>query len=54
MNTKKLIQLLQQREEMIGLPSNEYDELYILLEEELKSVRETLDFYANLGESERQ
>lgn len=44
-NTERLIKLLQQREEMLGLPSDEYDELYELLEGELKTVKETLDFY---------
>ena len=51
MNTKRLIQLLEQREEMIGLSSDEYDELLVLLEEELKSVKETLDFYDNLDDN---
>jgi hypothetical protein len=51
-NTKRLIMLLQQRDEMSGLPSDEYDELLVLLEEETKAVKETLDFYANLDEGE--
>jgi hypothetical protein len=49
-NTKRLIKLLQQREEMSGLPSDEYDRLLVLLEEETKAVKETLDFYAKLEE----
>ncbi len=49
-NTERLIKLLQQREEMLGLPSDEYDELLVLLEEEIESVKETLDFYEKLGE----
>lgn len=44
-DTERLIKLLQQREKMVGLPSDEYDELLVLLEEEVKSVKETLDFY---------
>lgn len=44
-NTERLVKLLLQREEMMGLPSNEYDELYELLEGELRTVKETLDFY---------
>lgn len=49
-NTKRLIQLLQQREEMLGLPSDEYDELLVLLKEEVKSVKGTLNYYEELGE----
>jgi len=49
-NTERLIKLLQQREEMMGLISDEYDELLTLLEEELKSVKDTLNFYKKLGE----
>lgn len=49
-NTERLIKLLQQREEMVGLPSDEYDELLFLLEEEIKSAKETLDFYEKFGE----
>lgn len=49
-NTKRLVKLLLQREEMLGLPSDEYEELLILLEEEAKLVKETLDFYNNQEE----
>lgn len=51
-NTKRLIKLLQQREEMVGLPSDEYDELLVLLEEEVKSVKETLYFYEKIEEGD--
>lgn len=47
-NTQRLIKLLQQREEFLGLPSDEYDELYELLRGELESVKETLDLYDSL------
>ena len=48
-NTERLIKLLIQREEMVGLPSDEYNELLSLLEEEVKSTKETLDFYDSLN-----
>lgn len=44
----RLVELLEKRDEMMGLVSNEYDELLLLLEEELKSVKDTLEFYENL------
>jgi hypothetical protein len=42
---KRLIQLLQQREKMLGLGSDEYQELYELLKQETEKTKETLDFY---------
>lgn len=47
-NTKRLIKLLQQREEMMGLPGDQYDELYELLKQETEKAKETLDFYEKL------
>lgn len=35
---------------MMGLPSDKYDELLVLLEEEVKAVKDTLDFYNDLEE----
>lgn len=51
-STERLIELLQQRKEMMGLPSDEYDELLKLLKTEVKTVKETLDFYNNLEKGE--
>jgi hypothetical protein len=42
---RRLIELLEKREEMIGLVAYEYDELYALLVEEAQETKETLDFY---------
>lgn len=49
-NTERLIKLLVEKEEMLGLTPDDYDELFKLLVEETKSTKETLDFYDELEE----
>ena len=46
--TERLIKLLKQREEFLGLPSDEYQELYDLLKRETEKVKDTLDFYKGI------
>lgn len=41
----RLIKLLLQKEEMLGLPSDEYVELYNLLKLECDRIKKDLDFY---------